>query len=305
MSKKKQLGTSVLVNRKQKREAYVLLAPYFVLFFTFTVLPVVTSIILGFTNFNALQIPQFVGWDNYTRLLLDDEVYIIAIRNTLLFAVVTGPVSYIFCFIFAWVINELPPKLRAFMTLILYAPTLAGGAAITIFQIVFSPDSYGYANNLLLTLGTITQPIKWFQTAAYVMPLLIIISLWLSLGTSFLSFIAGLQTVDPGQYEAGAIDGLQNRWQELWYITLPNMIPFLMFGAVMQITSSFAVAGISMDLAGFPSVNYAGETLVTHLMDFSSYRYELGYASAQATVLFLVMVGANKGVQKILAKVGR
>jgi multiple sugar transport system permease protein len=301
---KKKLGTSVLTSVKQRRQAYVLLAPFFLLFFLFTVLPVLTSIVIGFTNFNMIQIPSFVGWENYIRLFLDDDIYIIALRNTLVFALITGPLSYVMCFTFAWVINELPPKLRAFMTLVLYAPSLAG-SAIGIFAILFSSDAAGWANAFLLTNGFITEPIRFFQDANYIMILLIIVQLWLSLGTAFLAFIAGLQTVDPQQYEAGAIDGLQNRWQELWYITLPNMIPMLMFGAVMQITNAFAVSSISTTLAGNPSVNYAGATLVTHLQDFGSIRFEMGYASAQATILFVVMIGANKGVQKILAKVGR
>ena len=120
----------------------------------------------------------------------------------------------------------------------------------------------------------------------------------------FLAFIAGLQTVDRSLYEAGAVDGVKNRWQELWYITLPSMRPQLMFGAVIQITTSLAVADVSIYLAGFPSVNYAGHTIVTHLIDFGTIRFEMGYASALATILFIMMLGTNLIVQKLLRKVG-
>lgn len=288
---------------KQYRQSYILMAPYFILFTLFTVLPVVASIVLSFTNFNVLEVPQFIGWDNYTRLFLEDDIFITAIKNTMLFAVITGPISYIACFLFAWIINEFPPKLRAFLTLIFYAPSISGNVYF-IWRIIFSGDRYGLANGLLINLGIILDPIQWLREESYILPILIVVQLWLSLGTGFLAFIAGLQTVDRTLYEAGAVDGVKNRWQELWYITLPSMKPQLMFGAVVQITQAFAVADISIQLAGFPSVNYAGETVVTHLIDFGTIRFEMGYASAIATILFILMIGTNKGIQKILRKVG-
>lgn len=288
---------------KQYRQSYLLIAPFFILFTLFTVLPVVASIILSFTNFNVLEFPEFIGWDNYLRLFLEDDIFITAIKNTLLFAVITGPISYIACFLFAWIINEFPPKLRAFLTLIFYAPSISGNVYF-IWRIIFSGDRYGLANGVLIDLGIILDPIQFLKTEEYILPILIIVQLWLSLGTGFLAFIAGLQTVDKSLYEAGAVDGVKNRWQELWYITLPSMKPQLMFGAVVQITQAFAVSDISIQLAGFPSVNYAGETVVTHLIDFGTIRFEMGYASAIATILFLLMIGSNKGIQSILRKVG-
>ncbi|WP_433754113.1 carbohydrate ABC transporter permease [Paenibacillus amylolyticus] len=288
---------------KASKHSYVLLAPYMLLFVMFTVIPVVISIILSFTYFNMLEFPRFIGWQNYTRLFLEDDVFLIAIKNTLLFAIITGPISYIACFVFAWIINELTPKWRAFMTLIFYAPSISGNVYF-IWLMIFSGDRYGIANGLLIKWGFLLEPIQWLKTEAYIMPILILVQLWLSLGTGFLAFIAGLQTVDRTLYEAGAVDGIKNRWQELWYITLPSMRPQLMFGAVIQLTTSFAVADVSIALAGFPSVNYAAETVVTHLIDFGTTRFEMGYASAIATVLFMIMVGTNLLVQKLLRRVG-
>ncbi|OMF10506.1 sugar ABC transporter permease [Paenibacillus sp. FSL H7-0942] len=288
---------------KASKHSYVLLAPYMLLFLMFTVIPVVISIILSFTYFNMLEFPRFIGWQNYTRLFLEDDVFLIAIKNTLLFAIITGPISYIACFVFAWIINELTPKWRAFMTLIFYAPSISGNVYF-IWLMIFSGDRYGIANGLLIKWGFLLEPIQWLKTEAYIMPILILVQLWLSLGTGFLAFIAGLQTVDRTLYEAGAVDGIKNRWQELWYITLPSMRPQLMFGAVIQLTTSFAVADVSIALAGFPSVNYAAETVVTHLIDFGTTRFEMGYASAIATVLFMIMVGTNLLVQKLLRRVG-
>lgn len=293
-----------LINRIKKNKAsYVLIAPYFILFFIFTVLPVVMSMALSFTNFNILEPPEFIGWGNYIRLFLNDDIFRIAIKNTLIFAVITGPISYFMCLIFAWIINEFKGKIRAFITLIFYAPSISGNAYV-VWNLILRGDRYGILNGILLQFDLIDAPIIWMKTEKYVMMFLIIVQLWLSLGTGFLTFIAGLQTIDKTLYEAAAIDGIKNRWQELWYVTLPSMKPQLLFGAVMQITQSFAVADISIQLAGNPSVNYAGTTIVTHLMDYGSIRYEMGYASAIATVLFLLMVGSNKLVQRLLRKVG-
>lgn len=288
---------------RANKHSYILMAPYMLLFAVFTVLPVLVSVVLSFTYFNMLEFPKFIGWQNYTRLFLEDDVFLIALKNTLLFAVITGPISYIACFVFAWIINELSPKLRAVMTLVFYAPSISGNVYF-IWLMIFSGDRYGIMNGLLLKSGFILEPIQWLKTEGYVMPIIILVQLWLSLGTGFLTFIAGLQTVDGTLYEAGAVDGIKNRWQELWYITLPSMRPQLMFGAVIQITTAFAVADVSIALAGFPSVNYAAETIVTHLIDFGTTRFEMGYASAIATVLFFIMVGTNLVVQKLLRKVG-
>ena len=289
---------------KKFKHSYILLAPYFLLFCLFTVLPVVMSLVISFTYFNMLEFPRWVGWHNYSRLFLDDEVFLIALKNTFLFAAITGPLSYIASFIFAWLINELSPKIRAVMTLLFYAPSISGNIYF-IWLILFSSDSYGYANSFLMKTGIIYEPILWLQDPQYILPIIILVQLWLSLGVSFLAFIAGLQSIDKTLFEAGAVDGIRNRWQELWYITLPTMRPQLMFGAVIQITMSFAVADVAIALAGFPSVQYAGHTIVTHLMDYGSIRFEMGYASAIATVLFLIMVGCNIATQKLLRKVGQ
>ena len=206
-------------------------------------------------------------------------------------------------FVFAWLINELKPKMRAFMTLIFYAPSISGNAYL-MWLIIFSGDIHGYANAFLVKYGFIDNPILWLKDPDYIMPVIIIVQLWLSLGVSFLSFIAGLQSVDKTLYEAGAIDGIRNRWQELWFITLPSMKPQLLFGAVMQITTSLAIAEVSMQLVGFPSVQYAGHTIVTHLIDYGSTRFDLGYASAIATILFLIMMSANLFVRSFLRRLG-
>ena len=288
---------------KRNKACYMMLAPYFILFFFFTVLPVVMSVAFSFTYYNMLEMPEFIGWKNYIKLFLEDDIFLTSLKNTLILAGITGPISYFLCLLFAWIINEFKGWLRAFLTLIFYAPSICGNAYV-VWNLILSGDRYGYLNGLLMKLGILDEAIIWMKTEKYVLPMLIVVQLWLSLGTGFLSFIAGLQTVDKSLYEAAALDGVKNRWQELWYVTLPAMKPQLMFGAVMQITQSFAIADVSIQLAGNPSVNYAGATVVTHLLDYGTVRFEMGYASAIATVLFLLMVGSNMLVQKLLRRVG-
>ena len=288
---------------KRNKAAYFMVAPFMIIFTCFTILPVVLSAVLSLTNFNLLQIPDFVGADNYIRLFLDDDIFIIACQNTLIFAAIVGPVSYIMSFLVAWFINELSPKIRAVVTLIFYAPSISGNAYL-IWKTLFSSDRYGWANAMLLEMGAIDTEIAFFEDADYVMPLCIVVALWTSLGTSFLAFIAGLQGIDKAQFEAGAVDGVRNRWQELYYITLPNMKDQLMFGAIMSITGSFGFGAVVDALCGFPSVDYAAHTIVHHLNDYGGSRFETGYASAIAVILFVIMVGANAVVKKIISKVG-
>ena len=288
---------------RQNWVAYAMVAPYMVLFTLFTVVPVLLSVFIGFTDFNMLEMPNIVWMKNYVTLFFDDDIFLIAIKNTFIFACIVGPSSYIMSFLVAWFINELPPKIRALVTLVFYAPSISGQVYL-IWGTLFSSDTYGWANATLLKLGLIQEEINWFRDEKYVMPLCIIVSLWTSLGTSFLSFIAGLQGVDRALFEAGAVDGIKNRWQELYYITLPSMKPQLMFGAIMSITGSFGFGGIVDALAGFPSVNYCAHTIMHHLGDYGGARYEIGYSSAIAMILFLMMIGANMLVKRLLSKIG-
>jgi multiple sugar transport system permease protein len=299
----KRLKGGVIGKIWRDRISYVFIGPFVILFTIFTVLPVLISIFFSFTYFNVLEPPKFIGLSNYIRLFMKDDIFLIALKNTLIFALITGPVSYMLSLLVAWFINELPPKRRAFVTLVFYAPSISGNMYM-IWHVMFSGDNYGYVNAILLKLGIVMSPIQFFNTPQYMMPLVIIVVLWLSLGTSFLAFIAGLQGIDKTLYEAGAVDGVNNRWQELWYITLPTMKPQLMFGAIMSITGSFSIGGVVSGLCGFPSTQYAVHTIMNHLEDYGGIRFEMGYASAIATLLFFIMILANLYIKKLISKVG-
>ena len=289
---------------KRNKAAYLMVAPYMILFTIFTIIPVLLSIIISFTDFNMLQLPNIVWLDNYINLFLADDIFILAVKNTFIFAAIVGPASYIMSFLVAWFINELSPKIRAIVTLIFYAPSISGQVYL-IWGTLFSSDSYGWVNAWCLELKLIDKEIAFFEDEDWVMPLCIVVALWISLGTAFLSFIAGLQGVRQDLYEAGAVDGIKNRWQELWYITLPEMRSQLMFGAVMSITSSFGFGSVVTALCGFPSVKYAAHTIMHHLDDYGGARYEIGYSSTIAVVLFAIMIGSNMLVRKVISKVGQ
>lgn len=295
---------SVWERMRRSKISYLYVAPYMLLFFTFTVLPVLVAVFLSFTSFNVLEMPEFIGLQNYTRLFFKDSVFITGVKNTIVLAVFIGPGGYIVSLVTAWFINELTPKVRALLTLVFYAPSISGNAYL-IWSIAFSGDDYGYVNSILTRLGIITEPIQFFQNPDYIVPLVIMISLWNGFGTGFLSMIAAFQGVDRSYYEAGALDGIRNRWQELWYITMPMMKPQMTFSAVMSITGAFNVGTIITALCGYPTTDYAAHTIMNHLTDYGSTRFEMGYASAIAVFLFVMMVGANKLMSKFLDTVGQ
>lgn len=289
---------------KRYSEDYIFLAPYLLIFFTFTFLPVLISIVLSLTRFDVVQSPSFIGFTNYIRLFMDDSLFPIALKNTLLLAIVTGPIGFFLSLLIAWLLNEFGKYTRSFLTLLFYAPVISGGA-YTIWQIIYSGDTYGFLNAILMSLGIIYKPIQWLTDSNYMLGSCIVLLLWMSFGAGFLSFIAGFKNVDKKMYEAGAIDGIKNRYQELWYITLPSMKPQLMFGAVMSITNSFGTGTIISAIYGFPSTNYSLYTLVHLLQDYGTVRFEMGYASAIATVLFVIMLTSNFIVQHLLTEKGQ
>ena len=280
---------------------WVLSLPFLLLFFVFTVLPILSSIILSLFDYDMVSTPIFLGFDNYLRLFTNDSVFFKVLGNTLKFSVVTGPLSYFLCFILAWLINELPGALKTIFTFVFYAPTLAGNIYTT-WQLIFSGDTYGIANAYLIDLGITNGAIQWLTDANYIMGVLIVVQLWMALGAGFLAIRAGLQGIPRDRYEAGAIEGIKNRAQELIYVTIPAMGPQLLFAAVMQITSSFTAGDIGRFLTAFPTTDYAGHTIMTHAYDYGSIRYEMGYSSAICFVLFAVMLIANWGIKKILGK---
>ena len=277
-----------------------MLAPFMILFILFTVIPVVMSLPIGFTDFDMVQKPEFVGLSNFRTLFLSDKVFISSIRVTIVFALLTGPVSYVLCFLLEWFIDGMTKRLKTFFTLIFYIPSLA--SVYTVWQLIFSGDMNGYLNAFLIDLGIINSPVQWLTDGRYVLAVTIIVQLWISLGAGFLAIRAGFQNIDPALYEAGAIEGIRNRWQELIYIVIPSMVPQLLFAAVMQIVGSFTAGTVAQNLVGFPSTENKAHTIMPHAYDYGWVRYEMGYASAICMILFVVMFVLNRLISKGLKK---
>lgn len=295
---------SISRNVSRNFQAALLLVPFLILFFIFTILPIISSVVLSFFSFDMINPIKPIGFDNYLRMFASDEIFRTTVKNTILFAIITGPAGFLLSFILAWFINEFKPFLRTVLSFMFYVPTLVANGYY-IWQVAFSSDSYGYVNSFLLSLGITTEPILWFKDARYVFAIVVIVQLWQSMGISFLANIAGLQNINEELYEVGSIDGIRNRWQELWYITLPSMRSMLLFSAVMSIQSSFSVGDICTSLAGYPSVGYSVDMIVQYMSDVGTTRYQMGYASAMAVVLFLLMVLARQVFLKFLNKVGK
>ncbi len=298
---KSKASKSVLFSGVQMK---LMITPFLLFFFVFTVLPVLTSMVVSFFDYDVMIGAKWTGFDNYIYMFFEDDIFKTALKNTLIFAVITGPAGFFLAFLLAWFINEFNSITRSILSFLFYSPALMGNAYF-IWQVLFSGDSYGYINSFLISYGLTTEPIQFLKSPQYIVPIIIVVQLWMSMGVSFLSNIAGLQNVDQELYEAGAIDGIKTRWHELWYITLPYMKNILLFSAVMQIASSFSVGQICMTLAGFPSVNYSAETIITHLTDIGTMRYELGVACAMSLFLFLIMALARFLIGKIQKIVGR
>jgi multiple sugar transport system permease protein len=287
--------------------SYLFVAPFLITFILFVIVPTLSAIGLSFTYFNAIEPPKFIGWLNYRNLLTRDvEFWKYAIPNTFKFSIIVGPLGYIASFALAWLISQLPPKVRVLYTLAIYSPSMTAGVAMSVvWLIIFSGDRLGYMNSFLLELGVIGQPQLWTQDPKYLMTVMIIVTLWSSMGIGFLALLAGIQNVDQVLYEAGRIDGISNRLQEIWYITIPAMKPQMLFGAVMSVVGTLKAGEISVLLTGMnPSPQYAGHLLLNHIDDFGFIRYEMGYASAISVVLLVITFAVSRICWKLFGSKG-
>jgi len=290
--------------RKMNHPAWFF-TPYVILFTTFIIIPVVIAIFLSFTYFNTIQTPDLIGLKNYIELLTRDEVFMqYVLPNTFKFAFIVGPVGYLMSFILAWMLAQVPHKSRTVLAIILYSPSMTAGIAMgVIWTVLFSGDSTGYLNALLLNIGIVEEPIQFLTSPDYLMTIMIIVSLWGSMGVGFLAMLAGIMNIDPSLYEAAYVDGLRNRWQEIFYITIPSMKPQMLFGAVMAVVGTFQVGAIGVQLSGAnPTPQYAGQLLVNHIEDFGFIRYLMGYASAISVVLLILIYSISKATWSLFGE---
>jgi multiple sugar transport system permease protein len=285
----------------EKHSIGVLLAPYVFLFTLFIIIPVLAAVALSFTYFNTIESPRFIGLANYISLLTNDKVFMQkVIPNTIIYASIVGIGGYLLSFFLAWSLSQLTKIPRTILAIIIYSPSMTGGVLLsTVWGVIFNGDKSGYLNYLLLDMGIIDKPVLWLQSDKYLLTIMIIVTLWSSMGIGFLAILAGIMNVNEELYEAAYIDGVKNRFQEIIYVTIPSAKPQMLFGAVMAIVNTFTSSGVGVALSGSnPTPNYAGQLIVTHIEDYGFIRYEMGYAAAISVVLLIIIrlasVGANK-----------
>jgi multiple sugar transport system permease protein len=277
------------------RHSYLMLTPFFIGFFLFTILPVAAAMALSLTYYDILQPPTWIGLDNFKTMFLYDNVFIVAVKNTLIYGLVTGPIGLLLSFFFAWIINRVRVTWRVPLTLALYAPSLQSGITIGLIAGYFlSTDQYGLFNYLLMHWGIIHKPIAWLNDPKLIMPTLIGIQLWMSMGTGFLIFLSGLQTIKPELYEAARVDGVRNAWQELFYITIPQMKPFLLMNGILAVVGSFSGSGLTNLAGGVNSPDYAALVISDYATDYASTRFMMGYAAALAVLMFVWSYGLGR-----------
>ncbi|MHC0037722.1 carbohydrate ABC transporter permease [Pseudoneobacillus sp. C159] len=292
-------------NKQRDYGHWVFLSPYILFFTAFIIIPVSAAMLLSFTYFNAIEAPRFTGLNNYVSLLTQDQVFMQKVLpNTLTFALIVGPGGYILSFILAWALAQVPSKMRTVLALIIYSPSMTAGVAMAVvWTIIFSGDQTGYLNSLLISMGVLFEPIQWLQSPEYLMKIMIFVTLWGSMGVGFLAMLSGVLNINPEIYEAGYIDGIKNRFQEVIYITIPSMKPQMLFGAVMAVVGTFQAGAIGVALSGAnPTPQYAGQLMVNHLEDFGFIRYEMGYAAAISVVLLLVVYAFSKVAWKLFGE---
>lgn len=287
-----------------RHSAAWMLAPYAILFVVFIVIPVIAAIALSFTDFNSVQFPKWVGFDNYGQLFTNDSIFMQKVLpNTITFAVFVGAGGYVLGFLLAWCLSQITKGPRTVLAIIIYSPSMTGGVLIqTVWSVIFNGDKSGYLNYLLLRMGVIDEPVAWLQSEGYLLMIMILVSLWSSMGVGFLAMLSGILNVNEELYEAGYIDGIKNRFQEIIYITIPAAKPQMLFGAIMAIVNTFQTGNIGVTLSGSnPTPNNAGQLIVTHIEDYGYLRYEMGYAAAISVVLLVGIYLLSKGIEKVLS----
>ena len=291
--------------KTNKATPYIFLAPYLIMFAIFIVIPIIVAIALSLTNFDTIQTPEWAGFLNYINLFTSDAIFMQnVLPNTITYALIVGPGGYVLAFLLAWAIAQLTRIPRTILALILYSPSLTAGTAMQVlWRIIFSGDRTGYINAYLIEWGLINQPITFLSSADYLLPSMSVVGLWASMGSGFLSMLAGVMNGNDELYEAGAIDGIKNRAQELIYITVPTMKPQMLFGAVMAVVNTFNNGMIGVQLSGSnPTPGYAGQLIVNHIDDYGFIRYEMGYAAAVSVALLLIIMLFSKVANKLFGE---
>jgi len=281
---------------------WLFMSPFIISLVLFGIIPVFYSLAMSFFSYNLYEPPVFIGLSNFRSLFLEDNEFSKAIKNTIIYAFTVTPIVFFLNFFLAWVINSFKKGIRNLFVVLFYIPQMTSGVAMTVIWLyIFSGDRYGILNYFLTSMGWITAPVQWTSNTEILFMVVIFIGIMMGSGMSFLTFVAAFQALPADMYEAGRIDGIRNNFQELVYLTMPQMKPQLLFSAVTSSVSAFAISDIPTMVAGFPSPDYAAHTIALHMQDYGFTRFEVGYASAISIVLFTLTFLTGFVLRKALA----
>lgn len=276
-------GSKSPLRRREARAGLLFTLPWIFGLLAFTAYPVLASFYFSFTEYSIVQSPSWVGLDNYRTMMTTDPHFLVSVRNSAYYALVSVPLGLVISLALAVILNMSARGIGFYRTLF-YLPVLAPPVVATIvFILMFSPGD-GLVNTVLRSLG-LPAP-GWFTDPAWSKPTLIILSLWV-LGAPTLIFLAGLKEIPQTLLEAAAIDGA-NRWQRFQYITIPLLSPVILFNLVMGVISSFQVFVPAFIVGGTTGEPLDSTLMYVVLIYRNAFRYfSMGYASALSVVLFL------------------
>ncbi|MFG1623095.1 carbohydrate ABC transporter permease [Kribbella sp. NPDC049227] len=261
---------------------WLFVSPWLIGFAIFTVGPMASSIYVSLTSWDLITPPKFVGLANYSEAFQDPRVGQ-ALKVTLLYGLISVPLQTALAFLVAMLLNAELPGMRFFRT-VWYLPSLVSGVAqMVLFLWVFNPQ-YGLANDVLGKFG-ITGP-GWFNDASWALPTVILMSLW-TVGGAMVIYLAGLKDVPSNLYEAAALDGA-GPVRLFWHVTLPQMSPIILFNALTGIIGALQIFTQGFIANGGPKDSLL--FFVYYLYDNAFQNFRMGYASALAWILFVIIL---------------
>lgn len=266
--------------------AAVMLSPNLIGFLLFTLIPVMASLVLSFTEYDILTPIKWVGLANYREMLFKDKIVPQVVKNTLVYAVTVVPVGMFLSLMLAMALDQ-KIKFVKFYRAACFMPVITSAVAVAlVWQWLYNPE-FGLINAFLRGIG-VSNPPAWLNSKVWALPAVILTAIWKGLGYNMLLFLAGLQNISVTYYEAADLDGA-NGLQRFFYITWPLLSPTTFFVFVMSVISSFQVFDlIQLMTQGGPG--RASSVLVHYIYQNAFNYFYMGYASALAYLLFAIVL---------------
>ncbi|BCB82093.1 sugar ABC transporter permease [Phytohabitans flavus] len=269
---------------------YLMLLPFAALFAGFLVWPLLNSLYFAFTNYNGVKPPTLVGFDNFQRLWFEDERFRTALVNSFAYVAATVTLTTVLALALAVAFHGTSWRDRIMRTLFFLPAVTSTIAVALIWRWIFTVEDFGLANTVIGWVGV--EPVQWLATPSLTIPILVVMAVWGGCGYGMVIFVAGLNAIPEEHYESARLDGA-NAWQQFWYITLPQLKPVTTYVVITSLISAFqvfeAVYIVFRGVSSVGGVQDSGLMLVPYLYDMGFTKFQLGYASAIAWSLFIVI----------------